>query len=59
MYLLLLVLHYFSISSHLFIKLLFEATHQSVHHLVAGSFDLQTTLQLGVLASQLLEGLIA
>ena len=57
--LVLLIFDHLAAASHLFIKLLLEATHQSVHHLIASSFDLQGALQLGILTSQLLESLIA
>ena len=58
-HLVLLIFDHLAATSHFFIKLLFEATHQRVHHLIASSFDLQGALQLGILASELLEGLIA
>ena len=57
--LVLLIFDHLAITSHFLIKLLLEATHQSVHHLIASSFDLQGALQLGILASQLFKGLIA
>ena len=58
-HLVLLIFDHLAATSHFILKLLFEAAHQSVHHLIASNFDLQCALQLGILASQLLEGLIA
>ena len=43
-HLVLLIFDHLAATSHFFIKLLFKATHQRVHHLIASSFDLQGAL---------------